>query len=276
MLYGALLFCPIWTADELLLTLIGKSWHPASVPSGLLAHAFLLFLLDFLAPLTRRALVLACRPLPPLSLWLRAARGRLPRHPHLPLRFYASVFAALFALAAHTQVLARGVRSGSPAYLDLLYHFGIVSSIVRGVNRPRSSLWPCRAVFCANASLLYPVVPDFHSAAFVIAGASLRNAVLVPGLLFALSLFALLHFFAARLSRTLLVPELALLLFTLAAGSGWRGGPRELGAAVRQLHAPLGACKRLLAPDDPPVPHPAAIGRVLAPARRRGDVLRRG
>lgn len=75
--------------------------------------------------------------------------------------------------------------------------------------------------------MTYPFMPDFHAAIFVVAGGTLRQGFLWPGFAMAASLWALLFYFALRVSHSTLGALFAVLL---TLGAGGLGGPRWIAA----------------------------------------------
>lgn len=69
--------------------------------------------------------------------------------------------------------------------------------------------------------MAYPFLPDFHAAVLVKIGASMRMAMMLPGLLLALSLVTFFYTFTVRVTRSRLGGVLAILI---AIGAGGMGG----------------------------------------------------
>jgi hypothetical protein len=76
--------------------------------------------------------------------------------------------------------------------------------------------------FYAFETLVYPIVPDFHSTVLVAAGASVRMSVFLPSLLLSVSAVCALYHLWLAFSGAALVPELTVLLFCFAGGDGWK------------------------------------------------------
>jgi hypothetical protein len=90
----------------------------------------------------------------------------------------------------------------------------------------------------------YPYMADFLSAMFMSAGASIRDALLVPNLVLGASLVGVLHRWTRDLTGDRLAAMLAPLLLLLSGGLGWltllqdaqRGGNGILGALTSLSH----------------------------------------
>jgi hypothetical protein len=82
-----------------------------------------------------------------------------------------------FAYILHTHSLSRvGIRyyTGGSSYGDLPFHLNIINSFLYGVNRHANIIDGFRAVFFADAKLVYPFLPDWHTAVIVGAGWCVR------------------------------------------------------------------------------------------------------
>lgn len=127
-----------------------------------------------------------------------------------------------FLFGCHATFLQSGMNSEGTAYSDLPFHMNIITSIAFGVNSHRTSLWPFVTTFFANETLIYPIIPDYHSAALVACGASVRMSLLIPSFLLLVSLIIGLYTLAQSFSAHKIVPELSVFLFILAGGNGWK------------------------------------------------------
>lgn len=108
-----------------------------------------------------------------------------------------------------------GVYSGGSAWYDLSFHAALATSFAHGENFP-----PAYAPLAGEA-LRYPFLPDFHAAALMAAGLSMRAAFLSTALPLALALVGIFYGFALRLARGARAAALATCLFLLNGGLGF-------------------------------------------------------
>lgn len=108
-----------------------------------------------------------------------------------------------------------GVYSGGSAWYDLSFHAALASSFAYGENFP-----PVYTPM-AGETLRYPFLPDFHAAALMAAGLSMRAAFLATALPLALSLVGIFYGLALRLARSARAAALATCLFLLNGGLGF-------------------------------------------------------
>jgi hypothetical protein len=170
---------------------------------------------------------------------LDAWRGRLSsfelsafvERGHLGLAAVLFVFAPVLWGLFSTHTFAGGpggVYSGGSAWYDLSFHAALASSFASGEN------FPPAYTPMAGEPLRYPFLPDFHAAALMAAGLSMRAAFLATALPLALSLVGIFYTFALRLAREWRAAALATCLFLLNGGLGflnlyndWRRGGRS-------------------------------------------------
>ncbi|HEX8336745.1 MAG TPA: hypothetical protein VF621_08440, partial [Pyrinomonadaceae bacterium] len=143
------------------------------------------------------------------------------------LLLFAPVLWGLFSTHTFAEG-AGGVYSGGSAWYDLSFHAALASSFAYGEN------FPAAYTPLAGEPLRYPYLPDFHAAALMAAGLSMRGAFLVTALPLALSLVGIFYHFALRLARSARAAALATCLFLLNGGLGflnlyddWRGSGRD-------------------------------------------------
>jgi hypothetical protein len=122
-----------------------------------------------------------------------------------------------------------GVYSGGSAWYDLSFHAALATSFLHGEN------FPPAYTPLAGEPLLYPFLPDFHAAALMAAGLSMRAAFLWTALPLALAATGLFYSFALRVTRGAASATLATALFLLNGGLGfwnlfqdWRRSGRGL------------------------------------------------
>ena len=159
---------------------------------------------------------------------LRSAFGRR----HVGLGLVLLVAAPLYWRLFSTHTFAPGVGglySGGSAWYDLSFHAALATSFLHGEN------FPPAYTPLAGESLLYPFLPDFHAAALMAAGLSMRAAFLSTALPLALATTGLFYSLALRVARGAAAATLATALFLLNGGLGflnlfqdWRQSGRGL------------------------------------------------
>jgi hypothetical protein len=95
----------------------------------------------------------------------------------VPLAAVAAIL-TWFAYVFYTHSLLEvgtGVYVGGTVYGDMPFHLNVVNSFLVGVNRHASVFEGFKAVFFADAPLVYPVIPDWHVAVLVAAGRCARG-----------------------------------------------------------------------------------------------------
>jgi hypothetical protein len=128
------------------------------------------------------------------------------------------VFAPLLCWLFSTHTFAGGpggVYSGGSAWYDLSFHAALASSFVYGEN------FPPAYTPMAGEALRYPFLPDFHAAALMASGLSMRAAFLATALTLALSLVGIFYGLALRLAGGARAAALAACLFLLNGGLGF-------------------------------------------------------
>eukprot|EP01094_Clydonella_sp_ATCC50884_P023605 TRINITY_DN5707_c0_g1_i1.p1 TRINITY_DN5707_c0_g1~~TRINITY_DN5707_c0_g1_i1.p1 ORF type:complete len:704 (+),score=267.61 TRINITY_DN5707_c0_g1_i1:89-2113(+) len=139
-----------------------------------------------------------------------------------------------FCYFQHLHVLTTGpyagLFSGGATWGDMGIHLDIMNSFINGQNTKLSfSRWPQSPIY-ANAALVYPFLPDFHSAALVCGGFSERLALLVPSTVLGGALFALLATFGYKFCGDRWACGVsAVWLFVCCGGVGWWYYTREAG-----------------------------------------------
>jgi hypothetical protein len=127
---------------------------------------------------------------------------------------FAPVLWSLFS--THTFAAGPGgVYSGGSAWYDLSFHAALASSFAYGES------FPPAYTPLAGEPLRYPFLPDFHAAALMAAGLSMRAAFLWTAVPLALSLVGIFYGFALRLVTRARVAALATCLFLLNGGLGF-------------------------------------------------------
>lgn len=137
---------------------------------------------------------------------------------HLGLAGVLILFAPVLWSLFSTHTFAEGpggVYSGGSAWYDLSFHASLASSFAYGEN------FPPAYTPLAGETLRYPFLPDFHAAALMAAGLSMRAAFLATALPLALALVGIFYGFALRLARGARAAALATCLFLLNGGFGF-------------------------------------------------------
>ena len=81
-----------------------------------------------------------------------------------------ATIAAWFCYIFYTHTLGQwdnGFFVGGSTYGDMPFHLNVINSYLHGINRHASILDGYRAVFFADAKLVYPFIPDWHIAVLV-------------------------------------------------------------------------------------------------------------
>jgi hypothetical protein len=166
--------------------------------------------------------------------WRQTLSGlwRLVGRRHVGLAFVLSASAPIYwrLFSSHTFAQGEGgLYSGGSAWYDLSFHAALATSFLYGEN------FPPAYTPLAGEPLLYPFMPDFHAAALMAAGLSMRAAFLVTALPLALAATGLFYSFALRVTRGAAPAALATALFLLNGGLGflnlfcdWRQSGRDL------------------------------------------------
>ena len=145
-----------------------------------------------------------------------ALRGETP---YALARFGLLVLLAVFLAATFRQAMidtGDGIQTRSLANrFDLTLHLGIISGFLWGDNFP-----PIHPEFSA-APLTYPFLADLGAAVLVRSGATMGAALFLQSLILVVSLIALLHYWAYRLTSSHAVALLAPPLVLFGSGLGW-------------------------------------------------------
>ncbi|KAF6004172.1 hypothetical protein F1559_003114 [Cyanidiococcus yangmingshanensis] len=117
------------------------------------------------------------------------------------------------------------VLSGGATWADLPFHMNIAASFLYGTNR-EFDYRRIEAAFYAGSRLVYPLLPDFHSACLRVAGMSWRLSFLLPALFLAVSGSGLLYAVNWRLTGNRAAAALSVVMVMCAGGTGafehWR------------------------------------------------------
>jgi hypothetical protein len=131
--------------------------------------------------------------------------------------FYAAAAIILWLIFRRAMIespngLATGVLNN---FGDLPFHLSVITSFAFGNN------FPPEDPTYAGVRFTYPFLTDFVSAIFVRCGASLRQSMLLPNFVVALSFVGLLHRWALVLVKDRLAAVVTPLLVFFNGGFGW-------------------------------------------------------
>ena len=132
---------------------------------------------------------------------------------------------AAVALVAFTAVFSRTLMDNSgtlqSSYIgvwgDWSLHSTVASSFVHSGNLPATDPW------LSGQGLRYPPVPDLHSAILQLAGASLPLSLWMPGVVMCVAISMLVVALARRLTGSIAVGAVAMLLCLAGGGVGFTG-----------------------------------------------------
>lgn len=128
------------------------------------------------------------------------------------------IIGAMLIALFHTHVLLNingDLYTGESTYGDLPFHLSQISQIAYGNNFPPNN------PLIVNHTLVYPYLVNFFSAILVYEGMSLRNSILIPGIILSLSLLGLIYDFAYIITQSKLKSFLTVLLFFFNGGLGF-------------------------------------------------------
>lgn len=113
--------------------------------------------------------------------------------------------------------------TGESTYGDLPFHLGIISQFANfGKIPPENPLY-------SGQPLAYPYLIDFFTAVLVTTGLTLRDSLIVTGMIFSLSLIFILYEFTYFLTKKSSVACLSIFLFFLHGGLGFYYFLRDTG-----------------------------------------------
>lgn len=130
------------------------------------------------------------------------------------------VLTIIYLMLLSQTFLKNGNESSATSYSDLPFHLSLITSFAYGFNSGTSTK---QTPFYAGANLCYPIIADYFSSILVSCGkASLRVSLAVPTSLLLFSLTISLYDLSYQFSRRRYVPELGIIFYLLASGTGWR------------------------------------------------------
>ena len=135
----------------------------------------------------------------------------------LRFAYYAAFFVLFFFFFDRAMLeSAAGIFTGGSQNLgDLPFHLGAIYSFTEGNNFP-----PENPSF-SGARFSYPFIADFLTAAFMQAGAMVRDAMFVQNVAWAFSLLIILERFVVRLTKDRLAARIAPALLFFSGGLGF-------------------------------------------------------
>lgn len=192
---------------------------------GILISAWLFFITSLWIPLSFEHAIFHALLLNGISFLVGYKRPKRSKKLYMPILHYLiAVFVPFILLSILFQYsfLYKGVYTRGACYGDLPFHLNIISSFAWGCNSQRKFLFDVVSPFYANEPLAYPFIPNFYSAVLVKCfGASYHTAVLLPSIVAAYALFAVLSCLVYQFSRSKAACCVAPWLFLLTGGLGF-------------------------------------------------------
>ena len=226
MLWVFVLHSTIWTGFELISLFLPNRFDTLDqvaigIPFGVAVVSWIFFILRMFKSVNKTTVISVTLFLYFFSLLLHLIRPRAIKY--RKIKWYSVLFFIMYMFLIctcfHKAVFYNGSLSAGTVYSDLPVHYSLVTSFAYGVNSGTSKfLTP----FYSEAKLCYPFLPDFYSSILVISGCSLRVCIVLPSILMFVSLFIGLHRVGLLFSDAILVPELTILFFLFAGGTGWK------------------------------------------------------
>lgn len=134
------------------------------------------------------------------------------------LIFLFLLFGIVLGLLFHTHIILdiKGdLYTGESTYGDLPFHLSTIAQITYGKHFP-----PQNPLF-VDIPLVYPYLINFFSAILVYQGMSLRDSIIIPGILLSLALVGLVYNFAYVITKSKLISFLTVILYFLHGGIGF-------------------------------------------------------
>lgn len=133
--------------------------------------------------------------------------------------FFILVFLGIILFSLFNTHIIPSINSnlytGESTYGDLPFHLSIISEIAYGGKFPPEN------PFFSGLPLVYPYLINFYSAILVSMGMSLRNSIIIPGIILSLSLIGIFYDFVFAVTKSSLKSFLATLLYFLNGGAGF-------------------------------------------------------
>lgn len=190
---------------------------------GQIVWVLLLFLISIFLGLSESTVLVSLAPLFIAGLFIFQKNGKFLR-PNLKLERYEKIFLIIILVSAvgFTFLLKRhmmeedvgGFSTPHNTFGDLQYHMAIVNSFYLGDNLPpENPIYP-------GTNLSYPFLIDYYSAVYRTLGFNLQTALIIPGLIFGISVFSMFLLFAYRFLGKVSASFFALLIFLFNGGMG--------------------------------------------------------
>ena len=217
----------VWMGYELVFWVSPAVWDQVSVlaagvPVGFALCSWMGFGVHAVMRMNRGVGVVMCVVMGLCAYFLHGKNKKAVRVRRFRVEFWVmlGVVSLLYLRLTDMSMLKNATGSSGTTYSDLPFHMSLISSFVYGANNKGVQM---QTPFYAGEKLCYPIIPDFHAATLMgCGGASIRVALAVPTVLLLLALTIALYSLAQQYTKVRFVPELSIILFLLASGSGWR------------------------------------------------------
>ena len=111
------------------------------------------------------------------------------------------------------------VHSGGSVWADGPIHLHIAHSFMYGRNQ-EVSFTGLQNPIMADRPMVYPFLPDWHAAVMATAGSTMRETMMITGMLMCISFFVLLYRFGRRIVRSQAAAVLGVVMLICAGGQG--------------------------------------------------------
>lgn len=227
MLYSFIIISSIWFGFEIINLLCPSEWDQlavlaGAVPIGFALTSWIYYIIKFLFPLCPMTGIIISLLYMGISYLIHSRNKKLFKLRAITPEFIIVlvIMAVIFLMLLYSSILYNGTSSSGTNYSDLPIHLSLISSMAFGGNSGNSKL---KTTFYAGTNLSYPIIPDFFSSILLSCGrTSFRISIAVPSFLLLLSLTISLHTLGLTFSNLRFVPELTIVFFMLASGTGWR------------------------------------------------------
>lgn len=128
------------------------------------------------------------------------------------------ILGLVLGILFHTHILLNingDLYTGESTYGDLPFHLSTISQIAYGQHFP-----PDNPLF-TDQPLVYPYLINFFSAILVYEGLSLRNSIIIPGIMLSLALIGLVYGFAYQITKSKFISSLTTILYFFNGGLGF-------------------------------------------------------
>ncbi|OHT11166.1 hypothetical protein TRFO_01068 [Tritrichomonas foetus] len=227
MIWAFIITSSIWLGYEIINLLAPPIWDQiavlsGAVPFGFTISSYIFFFVRKIIPLNSFIGIIISSLCFIVSYFIHTKNKKRNRFRHFSPTFaiLLSVLFIIYMIVVSRAILRNGSDSAGTTYSDLPFHMSLVASFAYGANSKNSQM---HTPFYAGHILCYPIIPDFFSAVLVGCGnASLRMSIAIPTVLLFLSLTFALHTLALHYTKMKYIPEVSIIFFLLASGTGWR------------------------------------------------------